>query len=107
MKLAIIISTANAERNWNTFRLANFAIEQGDQVKVFLIAEGVEYEQGNCEKFNIAEQVEKFLASPKAQILACGTCIKARNQEETKTCPVNTLKDLYSLIKESDKIISF
>lgn len=107
MKLAIIISTKNPETNWNALRLANFAISRGDRVRIFLIGEGVEYEKGNSEKFNIKEQIEKFLASPNAQILACGTCLKVRNREGTKTCPINTLEDLYSLIKESDKIITF
>ena len=107
MKLAIIISTNNAETNWNVFRLANFAVEQGDKVSVFLIGQGVEYEKNSSEKFNIQEQVEKFLKFPKTQILACGTCIKIRQQKETKTCPINTLKDLYTLIQKSDKIISF
>lgn len=107
MKLAIIISTKNPETNWNALRLANFTIQEGDKVKIFLIGEGVEYEKGSSEKFNIQEQVEKFLASPKAQILACGTCIKARNQKETKSCPINNLKDLYAIIKKSDKIITF
>lgn len=107
MKLAIIISTANVEKNWNAFRLANLALEQGDEVKIFLLGEGVEYEKVSSEKFNIAEQTEKFLNSSKGQILACGTCLKIRQQKGTKTCPINTLKDLYSLIQESDKIINF
>lgn len=107
MKLAIIISTKNPETNWNALRLANFVVSKGDEAKVFLIGEGVEYEKGNSEKFNIQEQVERFLVSPNAQILACGTCLKARNREGTKTCPINTLEDLYYLIKESDKIVAF
>ena len=107
MKLTIIISTNNPETNWNALRLANFAIKQGDGVKIFLIGQGVEYEMGNSEKFNIQEQVKEFLLSDKARILACGTCLKLREQEATKTCPISTLNDLYSLIKESDKILTF
>jgi len=107
MKLAITISTKNTETNWNAFRLTNFSLDKGDQVKIFLIGKGVEYEKSSSEKFNIKKQVEKFLQSKKGQILACGTCIKARQQKESKTCPINSLKDLYLLIKESDKIISF
>jgi len=107
MKLAIIISTKNAETSWNAFRLANFSLDKGDEVKIFLIGEGVEYEKSNSEKFNIKKQVEKFLQSKKGQILACGTCIKVRQQKESKTCPINSLNDLYLLIKESDKIVSF
>jgi uncharacterized protein involved in oxidation of intracellular sulfur len=107
MKFTIIISTSNPETNWNALRLGNFAIKQGDEVQVFLIGQGVEYESGSSEKFNIQEQVKEFLLSDKAQILACGTCLKLREQEATKTCPISTLNDLYSLIKESDKILTF
>lgn len=107
MKLSIIISTKNAETNWNAFRLANFALGQGDEVNVFLVGEGVEYESETSEKFNIKEQAGKFLENDKAKILACGTCLKARQQESTDTCPINSLSDLYKLIKESDKIVTF
>lgn len=107
MKLAIILTTTQAETNWNAFRLAHFALEQGDTVKVFLMGEGVEYENGNSEKFNILELTEKFLAAPHAQILACGTCLTSRNKEGTPACPLNSLKDLYALVSESDKVLTF
>ena len=107
MKLGIIISTNNPETNWNVLRLANFAVKQGDEVKLFLIGQGVEYESGSSEKFNIQKQVKEFLLSDKTQIFACGTCLKLRAQEATKTCPISTLNDLYAMIKESDKILTF
>ena len=107
MKLGIIISQTNPETNWNALRLANFAIKEGDEVKIFLVGEGVEYEQSSSEKFNIQEQVAEFLKSEKAHILACGTCLKSRNQEATNTCPMSTMKDLYALVQESDKILTF
>ena len=107
MKLGIIISQTNPETNWNALRLANFAIKEGDEVNIFLVGEGVEYEQSSSEKFNIQEQVAEFLKSEKAHILACGTCLKSRNQEATNTCPMSTMKDLYALVQESDKILTF
>ncbi len=107
MKIGIIITQTNPETVWNVFRLANFALKQGDEVKIFLVGEGVEYEASSSEKFNIQEQVAKFLTSDKAQILACSTCIKSGNQEATNTCPMNTMKDLYALVQESDKILTF
>ena len=107
MKLAIILSTQNPETNWNAFRLANFSLEQGDEVKVFLMGEGVDYEKEVSEKFDVKSQAQKFLESEKSQLLACGQCIKSRNREGTKTCPINSMKDLYEIIKESDKIMTF
>ena len=81
MKLGIIISQTNPETVWNAFRLANFSIKQGDEVKIFLVGEGVEYEASSSEKYNIQEQATEFLKSDNAKILACGTCLKSRNQE--------------------------
>jgi len=107
MTLGIIISQTNPETNWNAFRLANVAIKQGDEVTIFLVGEGVEYEAGSSEKFNIQEQVAELLQSERAHILACGTCLQSRNQEATSTCPMSTIKDLYALIQESDKVLTF
>ena len=107
MKLGIIISQTNPETNWNALRLANFALKQSDEVKIFLIGEGVEYERSSWEKFNIQEQIAEFLKSEKAIVLACGTCLKSRNQEATNACPMSTMKDLYTLVQECDKVLTF
>jgi len=107
MKLGIIISQANPETNWNVFRLANFAIKQGDEVTIFLLGEGVEYEAGHSERFNIQGQIAEFLKSENAHILACSTCLKSRNKETSNTCPMSSMKDLYELVQGSDKILTF
>ncbi len=41
------------------------------------------------------------------RILACATCLKIRNSEGTELCPLSTMKDLYELIRNSDKVVSF
>ncbi|MEK6727177.1 MAG: DsrE family protein [Candidatus Omnitrophota bacterium] len=75
-------------------------------MKVFLTGKGVEYQKKSTEKFNTVEQAEKLLPAG-GKILACGTCVKSRNQEGTETCPINTMKDMYEIIKESDKVVTF
>lgn len=107
MKIGIVISQTNPETVWNALRFANFALKQDDEVKIFLVGEGVEYEAGSSGKFNIREQVTEFLKSEKGIILACGTCLKSRSQEATNTCPMSTMKDLYTLVQECDKILTF
>ena len=37
-------------------------------------------------KFNVDEQLKKIVEVG-GEILACGTCLKSRNQESTDTCP--------------------
>jgi len=107
MKLAIILSSNNAETNWNALRLANLALKNGDSVSIFLIGEGVEYLKVSSEKFDIQKQVDTFLESVKGKILACETCMVLRQQKGDKTCPVSGMKELYNLIKDSDKVVTF
>ncbi|EKD76248.1 MAG: hypothetical protein ACD_43C00175G0001, partial [uncultured bacterium] len=73
---------------------------------IFLLAKGVEYEKLGGEKFNIKEQTKLFL-DKNGKIFACGTCLKSRESEGSETCPMSTMKDLYELVKESDKVFSF
>lgn len=106
MKLGIVIYSNDAETIWNAFRFANFSLKESDTVKVFLLAKGVEYESLDSEKFTIKEQSKSFLEK-NGKIFACGTCLKSRESEGSETCPMATMKDLYELVKESDKVISF
>lgn len=106
MKLAVIILTNDAETCWNALRYANYSLNQKDEVKIFLISKGVEYEKVSTEKYNTIEQAEKFLQTG-GKIFACGTCIKSREQKESNLCPINSMNDLYEIVKESDKVVSF
>ena len=107
MKLGLIISGTNAETNWNALRLANLAIETGDDVKIFLVGEGVEYEKNSIPKYDVEALAQKFVTSPKAEIMACGTCLKSRSQDGTDTCPISTLKDFYGMIAWAEKLVTF
>jgi len=107
MKLAIILSTNHSETNWNALRLANLALSKGDVVAIFLLGEGVEYEKNSSPQFNITEQIKIFLQSEKSKIIACETCMNVRKQKGNKTCPMGGIMDLYSLIVDYDKILTF
>lgn len=107
MKLGIVLSSSHAETNWNALRLANLALEKGDEVRIFIVGEGVEYEKNSSDKFNIREQLQKIIKHKTAQILACGTCLKLRNQGATETCPLSTLKDFYEVVAWADKVLTF
>lgn len=105
MKLGIVVYSTDAETVWNGFRLGNFALDKGDQVKVFLLANGVEAESLTTDKFDVSAQMQA-LVDAGGEILACGTCLKIRNSEGTELCPLSTMADLYNIISESDKLIS-
>jgi len=106
MKIGVVISSNDAETCWNALRYANFALEKKDEVKVFFMGKGVEYQQVSRDKFNTIEQAEKFHKSG-GKIFACGSCIKSRNQKESEVCPISTMKDMYDIVKESDRVVTF
>ncbi|RJP70258.1 MAG: sulfur reduction protein DsrE [Ignavibacteriales bacterium] len=105
MKLGIIIYSTDAETVWNSFRLGVFSLKEGDEVKAFLLAKGVECEKLSDSRFNVLEQMQLFVDNG-GKILACGTCLKIRNSEGSELCPMSTMKDLYEMIRDSDKVIS-
>ena len=106
MKVGIIITTADSETVYNAFRLGNFAINEGDQVKIFLLGKGVERDKIDDVQFNVKEQVESLLEDG-GEIMACETCLTLRNSKGSDICPISTMKDLYRLIKDMDRVITF
>jgi uncharacterized protein involved in oxidation of intracellular sulfur len=106
MKIGIVIYSNDAETVWNAFRLANFALKEGDDVKAFLLANGVEVESLVTDRFKITDEMRSFVDHG-GQILACGTCLKIRDSEGSDLCPVSTMKDLYEIVKQSDRLITF
>ena len=106
MKILLIIYSNDAETVWNALRFANFSLKEGDDVKIFLLSKGVEYEKLDSEKFDIGKQAKSFIEN-NGNIFACGTCLKSRQSEGSQMCPLSTMKDLYELVKESDKVVSF
>ncbi len=105
MKFGIVIYSNDPESVWNAFRLGVFSLKKGDSVKVFLLARGVECEKLDTEKFKISEQIQEFVNTG-GKIFACGTCLKIRKSEGTEMCQLSTMNDLYSIIEESDKIVT-
>jgi uncharacterized protein involved in oxidation of intracellular sulfur len=106
MKLGLVITNTDPETVLNVLRLANFAAKEGDEVGVFLLGNGVEMERIEDERFNVREQAEILLKAG-GRIMACGTCLKLRDSEGSELCPFSTMEDLYRLIKDADKIVTF
>jgi uncharacterized protein involved in oxidation of intracellular sulfur len=106
MKLGIVIHSNEVETVWNAFRLGVFALGEGDGVKVFLLAKGVEAEGLDTEKFKVTEQMSSFVDAG-GEILACGTCLKIRQTEGSELCPLSTMQDLYEVVRDSDRVVTF
>ena len=105
MKLAIVINTNDAEKAWNALRLGNTALKAGHEVGIFLMGSGVEIECIKNPKYDVAGTLTSFL-NAKGNLLACGTCLKSR-QQESDVCPISTMVQLVELINNSDKVASF
>ncbi|MFZ1021343.1 MAG: DsrE family protein [Halobacteriota archaeon] len=106
MKLGLIVYSNDPETVWNAFRFGNYALKAGDEVKAFLSGKGVESETLDTDTFKVTEQIRSFVEGGGA-IFACGTCLKIRQSTSSETCPMSTLADLYEIVKECDKIVTF
>ena len=106
MKFGMILETKEYEKAWNAFRFALSSKKNGNEVKVFLMGEAVECEGLVHEKYNVDEQLQKFVEEG-GEVLACGTCLKSRNKEGTETCPLSTMMDCVKMVEWADKVITF
>ncbi len=106
MKLGIVIHSNEPETVWNAVRFANFSRQKGDAVKIFLLGRGVEIEELGTENFKVSEQLTAFQESG-GGILACGTCLKIREKTGSEICVMSTMADLYALVADSDKVLTF
>ncbi len=106
MKIGIIIETKVPEKAWNAFRFAVTARKQDHEVKVFLMGEAVECEGLVHDKYNVDEQLKAFLKIG-GEILACGTCLKSRQLDETTTCPISTMVDCLNMVTWAERVLTF
>lgn len=106
MKIGIVISSNDSETVWNAFRFGNYALTMEDKAKVFLLGKGVESESLDTDKFKVTEQMQTFVNNG-GEIFACGGCLKIRQSEGSEICPLSSMKDLYEIVKESDRIVTF
>jgi len=106
MKLGVVVYSSDPESVWNAFRFGNFALNGGDVVQVFLLGKGVECESLDTDTFKVTEQM-RTLVDNGGKIFACGSCLKIRQSEGSEVCPLSTMRGLYDIVKESDKILTF
>lgn len=106
MKIGIMIETNEPEKAWNGVRFGNTALKAGHDVRLFLMSAGVEIGNINEGKFNVRLQLDDFVANG-GTLLACGTCMKSRNQAESEVCPISTMQDCVDMVAWADKVITF
>lgn len=111
MKMTVIVCSNDSETVWNAFRLANTSLIYENQVNVFLLGKGVEAMTLSTLKYDILEQAELFRSNG-GVIIGCGVCCENRKDEmpflqQELRCDMGSMQDLYGLIAEADKVITF
>ena len=106
MKLGVVVGSCDAETAWNAFRFAIQAIDSGHAVRVFLLGAGVECQDVRQGAYDVPERMRAFVDRG-GELLACGTCLRARRMEATDICPVSTMQDLVDLTTWSDRMLTF
>ena len=105
-KLGVIIETKEYEKSWNAMRFAVTAKKKGNEVKIFLMGEGVEIESLTHEHFDVSTQIIAF-HEVGGGILACGTCLKSRSIGRSNVCPISTMIDCVEMVEWADKVVTF
>ncbi|MDD5081875.1 MAG: DsrE family protein [Dehalococcoidales bacterium] len=112
MKLGLIVYSNDPETMSNALQFATYALKAGDQVKLFLLGKGVEAESlGKTESyamqtFKTSEQMRSFVESG-GQIFASGKCLDFREIGLPQLCTLSTMKDMYEMVRNSDKVVTF
>jgi len=105
-KFGIIIETNEPEKAWNAVRFANASLKKSHEVKIFLMGAGVEIQNIDSGKFDANAQITDFSKNG-GVVLACGTCIKLRNQSTNDICPISTMNDCIDMVEWADKTVTF
>ncbi len=100
---------------WNGLRLAKNLLHKGEEVRIFLMNDGVDLARDATKKpefydFDLVEII-KELYSNGAKLKVCGTC-QARcglhkNEPYFNTEIKGTMDDLASWVVDSDKVLTF
>lgn len=111
MHIVIIVSSNDSETVWNAFRFANTSLANTSRVELFLLGKGVEAATISTLKYDIEEQIALFRENGGAMI-GCGVCCESRKDEmpflqEGLKCEMGSMQQLYSLVAEADKVLTF
>jgi uncharacterized protein involved in oxidation of intracellular sulfur len=111
MRVLCVVYSNDSETAWNAFRFANSALVYDDQVTVFLLGKGVEVVSASTLQYDIEEQMNIFRENG-GELIGCGVCCDSRNDEmpflkEQLHCEMGSMQQLYVLVAESDKVLTF
>ena len=106
MKMGVIIYSNDPETVWNAFRFGNFCQAWGDDATIFLLGKVGECKALDTDTFKVNEQLQTFIDAD-GKVFACGTCLEMHQLQAPEAFTVATMKDMYEIVKESDRVITF
>ena len=106
MKLGLILSQTARETTFNALRLTNYSLKQGDCVKSRSSETVWNSIKISNPKFKAQEEVRTLLDAG-GHFLACGRCLKLRHSAVPEVRRLSTVKDLYEVIRDSDRVLAF
>ena len=111
MKIAIIVYSNDSETVWNAFRFANTSRSFDNQVNIFLLGKGVEAAMVSTIQYDVLEQIRQFRDGGN-RLIGCGVCCESRKAEmpfllEELKCEMGSMRQLYELVAEADKVVTF
>ena len=75
-------------------------------MRVFLLGDGVECRGLTHDTFDVNEQLNALIVEG-GEIMACGTCLKARGLSESESFRASTMVDCVEMVAWADKVITF
>jgi len=104
--IGMVIYSQDVETVWNALRLANFAVNAGDTVEIFLLGKGVVVDSLAKTNEDIKTQTKIFLDSG-GVIQGCGTCLRSRNNLNPQVCTLSSMGDLYAIVRKNKILLTF
>ena len=105
MKNTLMVCSGDPEVVWNAFRMGNLMLEQMDDVTIFLNGSAVRYASLASVTFPLIELAKLFTLS-EGVLLACGKLLDLHGVEAGYHQRAKQT-DLYQLIVESDRLVTF
>ena len=111
MKFAIIVSSNDPETVWNAFRFAITSLVYDNDVTIFLLGKGVEIPMLSTLRFDVADQDQLFTENG-GTMIGCGVCCESRKDTmptliNDLECELGSMQQLYAIVNEADKVLTF
>lgn len=106
MKFGLLIESNDPETAWNGVRFGVASLKRGHDVRIFLMSKGVKCVEIAHDKYNVKAMIAEYQELG-GVLLACGTCIKSRNAEESAVCPISTMNDCIDMVEWADRTLTF